>query len=368
MGTAPGQAESIGSLAARTDASGKVRWAPDSGLAIEASVLALDERQRWRTGTFFNFSDNVQWSASLGGVWRRGRHRFAPTIFASIYDHLSRASTEPKPIAGDTGQRQIQRLYQAELLYNAPIGESGAHALDLGVQLRHDETEAGRVDGGLRSLNSIEPFVQLEIAPTARLSLVPGVRVSHNTEWGTHVTPRLAARFRASERLTLRASAGSGYRAPDFKELYMFFQNVAVGYAVVGNVDLHPETSRNVTAGVEWGGERGYARGQLFWNGFRDFIETRAITAPDEPPVFQYQNVDDGSTRGADVEGQVSVRGVRLEGGYSALATRNDATGRPLLGRPTHSARSTVSYAFPFGTRTSVATAFTGRTPMQRDR
>ena len=367
MGAAPGQGQSVGSLAARTDVSGKLRWTPDTAFLMEASVLALDERQRWRTGSFYNFSDNVQWSGSVGAVWRRGRHRLAPTIFASVYDHLARASTQSKPIAGDTGQRQIQRLYQAELLYNAPLGSSGAHALDLGLQLRHDETEAGRVDGGLRSLTSVEPFVQLEVAPAPGVSLVPGVRVSHNSEWGTHVTPRVAARWQPSDRLTLRASAGSGYRAPDFKELYMFFQNTAVGYAVVGNVDLHPETSRNITGGAEWGSERAYVRGQAFWNGFRDFIETRAITGPDEPPVFQYQNVDDGSTRGIDLEGELSVRALRVAGGYSALATRDDATGRPLLGRPTHSARSTVSHALPFGTRASATTVFTGRTPMQRD-
>jgi outer membrane receptor for ferrienterochelin and colicins len=205
--TTPGLAQTGGALAARTDVAAKLQWARDTVLSLEASVLALDERERWRTGTFYNFSDNVQWSGRMAAGWKLGRHRLTPTLFASVFDHRSRGSSEPKPIAGDTGQRQVQRLYQAELLYNVSLGEAAAHALDVGLTVRRDETETARVDGGVRSLTSVEPFAQLELAPTAALSVVPGVRVSHNTQWGTHVTPRLAARYHATESLTLRASA-----------------------------------------------------------------------------------------------------------------------------------------------------------------
>lgn len=365
--TAPGRAEAAGALARRTDGAGKVRWTPDGTRAFEASVLALDERQRWRTSAFYNFGDNRQVSGRLTGSWLHGRHRLAPTLFASLYDHRSRASTEPKPIAGDTGQRQRQRIYQGELLYGLRFGSAGAHALDLGTLLRRDETETERVTGGLRAINTVEPFAQAELAATPRLSVVPGVRVSRSAQWGTHVTPRLASRWRATDRLTLRASVGEGFRAPDFKELFMFFQNTSAGYAVYGNPDLRPESSRNATAGLEWTDSRGFVRGQLFWNGFRDFIETRPTTAPGEPPVYRYFNVDDGSTRGVELETGLVLAGWRVEGGYSGLATRDDATGRPLLGRPSHSGRLLLARSLPLGIRTSVSAVATGRTPMQRD-
>ena len=365
--TTPGRAEEGGALAARSDLAAKIRWARDSTYSLEAALLALDERQRWRTGTFYNFGDNTQWSGRLGGTWLRGRHRFSPTVFASVFDHLSRGSTEPKPIAGDTGQRQIQRLYQAEALYSTRLGSDALHALDLGVQIKRDETESARVRGGLRSTTSAEPFVQLELVPTPRVSVLPGVRISHNSQWGTHTTPRVAARYRLTDALTLRASTGTGFRAPDFKELYMFFQNTGAGYAVIGSPDLQPERSTNVTGGAEWTSDHAYLRGQLFWNRFRDFIETRAITAPGEPPVYQYANVDDGSTRGVDLEVGTSFRSLRLESSYSGLSTRDRASGRPLLGRPSHSGRATLGYTLPSGTRASVSGIYTGRTPMRRD-
>ena len=362
----PGRGSEIGALAARTDVAAKLVWSPDSATSLEASVLGLDERQRWMSGTYFNFGDNTQVSGRLTGAWQRGRHRFAPTFYASIFDHLSRGSTEPKPIAGDDGQRQLQRIFEAELLYNTQLGMARRHALDLGVELRRDDTRSANVPGGLRASTRVEPFAQLELQAAA-FSVVPGVRMSWSEQWGTHVTPRLAMRYEASDNVTFRASAGSGFRAPDFKELYMFFQNQSAGYAVEGNIELRPESSRNLTAGLEWAGDRVYLRGQLFQNQFRDFIETRPISAPGDPPVYRYSNVDDGWTRGADLETGWSLGRLRAEAGYSRLATRDRATDKPLLGRPEQSGRIGANYAHPSGLRLSATAMHTGRTPMQRD-
>lgn len=368
--TAPGVGEqtSDGALATRFDVAGRARWTADSSRVFEASVIALDERQRWRSGSFYNFGDNTQLSARLAATFTNGAHRFTPTLSSSHFDHLSRASTASLPIAGDEGQRQVQQVHQAELLYNGRLGPR--LAVDAGTQVRVDAIETERVPGGRRTLTSVEPFAQIDYSPTAAVNLVPGVRVAHSTEWGTHVTPRIAARAQLGERLTLRASVGDGYRAPDFKELYMFFQNTSADYAVVGNPDLRPETSRSVMLGAELATNSGYVRAQLFHNAFRDFIETRAITQPGESPVYEYGNIDNGSTRGLELEAGANLLGtgaLRLEGGYSLLVTRDDATGHELLGRPSNSARATVSAALPFAFRGAATALFTGRTPMQRD-
>lgn len=364
--TTPGLSSAEGALAARTDAALRLRAGNDSSTWVEASVLALDERQRWRTSTFYNFGDNRQWSGRISAGRQFGRHRIVPTLSASSYDHLSRASTAPMPFAGDAGQRQLQRVHQAELLYNGRFGSEGAHAVDIGTQVRRDETDTERVPGGLRTLTVVEPFAQAELALGSRLTLSPGTRWSSSSLWGNNVTSRLAARWSATEDVTVRASVGEGFRAPDFKELFMFFQNTNAGYAVVGNPDLRPESSRNISLGTEWVGRRQYARVQLFTTMFRDFIETQPITAG-EAPVYRYANIDNGMTRGVELESGVTIAGVRAEASYAGLATRNNATGLPLLGRPTHSGRATVTAMLPFALRTNVSGMFTGSAPMQRD-
>ena len=90
------------------------------------------------------------------------------------------------------------------------------------------------------------------------------------------------------------------------------------------------------------------------------------VTAPGAPPLYQYANVDDGSTRGAEAEAGLSWRAVRAEAGVSYLATEDRSTGQPLLGRPTIGARATLT-AETLGARASVSSVYTGRTPMERD-
>ena len=362
----PGRVSEEGALAERTDAAAKLVWSPDSANSVEASILALDERQRWLSERYFHFADNTQVSGRLTSTMQRGRHHFVPTLYASVFDHLSRTSTEPKPIAGDEGDRQLQRIFEAELLYNTQLGSARTHALDLGIELRRDDIRAANVPGGLTASNTVEPFAQLELRASA-FSVVPGVRMSWSEQWGRHVTPRLAMRYQATDAVTFRASAGSGFRAPDFKELYMSFSNNSAGYVVKGNPDLRPESSRNVTTGLEWAGDHVYLRGQLFQNEFRDFIETRTVSEPDAAPVYQYANVDDGWTRGAELESGLSLGRIRAEAGYSRLATRDRATDEPLLGRPEQSGRLGANYAAPSGLRVAAAAVYTGRTPMQRN-
>ena len=363
MGATPGRSETVGALAERNDLSANFQWSPGSGTAVEAVVLALDERQRWASGGIYNFADNEQWSGRITGRYRA----FTALLHGSVFDHLSRASTQPLPIAGDTGQRQVQRVFQGEVSYSARLGDRDAHALDVGVQLRRDETRSVRIPGGARALNTIEPLAQLEVMAAEDLGLSAGIRLSRSNQWGTHVTPRLALRYRPANAITLRASTGTGFRAPDFRELYMFFVNDGVGYSVRGNPELRPEHSRNVSVGVEVNGGVAFGRVQLYWNEFRDFIETRPVSGPGEPPIFLYQNVDDGFTRGADIEGGGNFAGLRVEAGASLLDTKDRTTGRPLLGRPGHSARFSASHELPLGFRLSTTTLFTGRTPMQSD-
>ena len=365
IATAPGRADERGSLAERTDGSANAEWKASERTNVGLSVLALDERQRWLAGTLYNFGDNVQVTSRLTAEHTRvAGGRLRATAFGSVYDHLSRASAQPQPIRGDTGQRQVQRLFQGELGYSRPVGP---HTLDLGLLGRHDDTRSVRIPGGRRGLLTAEPSAQLEAVLSPRVSTTTGVRVSRSERWGTHVTPRLALRLRATDGITVRASAGTGFRAPDFRELYMRFQNPSAGYAVYGNEDLRPERATNYMAGAEWAGRAAFLRVQGFHNEFRGFIEPRIVSAPDQPPVYEYGNVDDGYTSGAEVEGAWTAGRLRVDGGYAFLHARDRTNDVELLGRPAHTARASVSHPLIRGARATLAGQYTARTPMQRE-
>ncbi|MGH7580742.1 MAG: TonB-dependent receptor plug domain-containing protein, partial [Gemmatimonadales bacterium] len=362
---AAGRPDEQGALGERLDAMGRVTWRPDSSFALETSALLLDERQRWPIGTQFDFADNTQVNARLSADWQAGAHHLRPTLYLSSFQHLARRSSVDRPIAG-TGDRQDQRLVEAELLYGTRVLGS---ALDAGLEVKQERITStdGRIEGGTRTLYSAEPFAQLDLAGE-RWSVVPGIRMSWNERWGSTLTPRLAARYRVNDALSIRAGVGRGYRAPDFKELYLQFINDAAGYAVYGNHDLRPERSSNLTGGVEWTGARLYGRGQAFWNDLRDFIETRPM--PDDGSgllLFQYANVSRARTYGVELEAGMVLPSVRFEAGYAWLGTEDRATGRPLLGRPEHSGRLVTTVAPAGGLRATLSGIYTGTTPMERD-
>ena len=360
---APGRAGESGALARRWDGLLKGRWNVAPSFDVEASALVIDERQRWRSGSLYEFADNRQWGVRLGASWTTGRHHFAPTLYASEYDHLNRRATSPQPVPG-TGERDVQRLWEAELLYGLTMGP---HALDAGIELRREAIASDRVSGHDRTLHSVEPFVQTTWA-FGKWSFVPGLRLTWSEQWGTHWTPRVALLFRPVPSVALRASVGQGYRAPAFKELYMEFLNLNAGggYVVRGNPDLRPETSDNVTLGVEWSGAQLYLRGQVFYNRLRDFIEARLAGDSSGLTVYTYGNIEDGRTWGAEAEVGAAWGRLRADAGYSYLKAERLPTGEELLGRPTHSARLSLGYTLPLGVRTSLVGVYTGRTPLER--
>jgi outer membrane receptor for ferrienterochelin and colicins len=222
----------------------------------------------------------------------------------------------------------------------------------------------GRVSGGTRTLNSAEPYAQAEWT-VGRLSLVPGARLSWNEQWGSYTSPRLGLRFQADSQLTVRASAGRGFRAPDFKELYLDFTNNSAFYSVAGNPDLRPEHSDNISVGLDWSGDRLFGRGHMYWNELHDFIETIPLASSGGFSRFTYSNVNRAMTRGLELESGVTLGTVRAQAGYAHLTSLDRESQGPLLGQPANSGRLLLSGPVPLGISATATAVYTGRTPMQ---
>lgn len=357
----PGQSSETGALAERWNGMARLAWTPRPSVEIGASGLVLSERQRWQGGPLFHFADNVQRSARVEGVWTAPSSRLSSTLYFSDFDHLSRQATGPTPVEG-SGDHEIQRLVEGELLYNLV---RGGQALDLGLEGKREMTASDRVLGHDRVVHSLEPFAQATWS-LGQVSIVPGARFAWSEQWGGHWTPRLAGLFRPVPSLGLRASIGRGYRAPAFKELYLEFLNSGAGFAytVRGNPDLMPETSTNFTGSVEWAEGPIYLRAQGFHNAFDDFIETRLVGDSSGVMVYTYGNIEEGFTRGMEIEGGFVHDGFRAEGGYSYTQARNTLADQPLLGRSPHTARLSLENPLALGFRGAMTTLYTGQTPV----
>ncbi|HTI04596.1 MAG TPA: TonB-dependent receptor [Gemmatimonadales bacterium] len=140
----------------------------------------------------------------------------------------------------------------------------------------------------------------------------------------------------------LRASIGRGFRAPTMAE--RFVRTVALGFEVVPNPNLRPETS--------WSFEIGHTSAPLwrflrvdaavFWTEARDLIEPRTILVPPDTVEIQLQNVVRARIAGVDASIIAAPIPNRLVAtlGYTYLSTRRqlagDSTEGPLAFRPRH--------------------------------
>ena len=250
--------------------------------------------------------------------------------------------------ANDRVERTVDQLYATGAQLNHRIGR---HALSIGLEGQFENLSADRLASeGERDRQSL--FLQDELALLAddALTLVPGLRYDRDSQFGHALSPKLALRYDLSANWLVRASAGQGYRAPDFKQLLLRFDNAAVGYRVEGNPDLKPERSTGYNLGSTW-----YASPQLslsgtvFHNRVRNLIDIVQISggqpSASNPAVFSYVNISRARLTGSDVQVEWRpLRALTLRSGYGYLLSKDADTGQPLSGRAKHRANADIGW------------------------
>lgn len=78
-------------------------------------------------------------------------------------------------------------------------------------------------------------FLQHEWDPVDKLNIVSGVRYDYNSSYHSQWSPKLAVQYNVVKHHSFKASVGTGFKAPDFRQLYFNFNNAAAAYAVFGS-------------------------------------------------------------------------------------------------------------------------------------
>lgn len=172
------------------------------------------------------------------------------------------------------------------------------------------------------------------------LTVVPGVRLDLDSQFGEQVSPKLAVRFDPVEQVAIRASYGRGFRAPSFQQLLLRFENPSVGYVVDGNPNLGAETSHGVDVGIEWRPDDWLQMSAAF---FRNDVEEMiaVVTLEDGPgrggTIFSYDNIQSAWTMGLETSAQLRIEEyLSLTAGYTLTETYEAENDRHLEGRARH--------------------------------
>lgn len=159
-------------------------------------------------------------------------------------------------VARNVWGRTRNHVYYLDTQFNHHVGD---HTVSYGLQLRHEDlTDGSRFDPTVPvtkdNFSNIGVFIQDQWRVSDRLELVPGIRVDdHDKVDGRIYSPRVAARLRASDELTVRASWATGFNAPGaFNEDKHIGVNNGGAIFLVNSPNLKEESSQTWSFGVDF--------------------------------------------------------------------------------------------------------------------
>ncbi len=331
----------------------------DYHVSADGSVKVTNAT-RLQASANYMFRDQTRVDQGVSRAVFDRRNRFEE-IGASLETHTDLAATTKLKIGASHTAFRNQFFYDQRLSDALDVYEDSwenlsaidaqfnhyfesMHLLTVGLEAaRHAYTSPRLTDNGGERLR-VAAFAQDEWEVTEKLplTLVPGARVEVDSQFGTNFTPRLAARFEPWKTAVIRASIGRGYRAPSFQELYLSFDNPAVGYRIEGNTDLQPELSTSVQFGAEWKAlSWATLNANLFYNKIDDLISTTKLlsTSPNEPVRYVYDNIAEARTMGVETQLQFQItRTFLVDAGYTFTDSLDIQQSRPLAERSRHRA------------------------------
>lgn len=114
---------------------------------------------------------------------------------------------------------------------------SEKHILTLGVGRIWETVAATRYEG-TKEFTTNYVYGQYEWLPITKLNVIFGGRFDNHAVYGSQFSPKLSAQYDLTKHIAFRGSVGAGFKAPDFRQLYLNFTNAVAGYSVFGTEEL----------------------------------------------------------------------------------------------------------------------------------
>lgn len=333
-----------------TTASAKMGFRPVKNLNIQLNSRYVQSRSELDygpgpLGDDPNYiSENRQWISSLqarltllDGVWEQRLELSYNNINRELRDDVDSI----RPLDSSTGLYRSGAI-KLEWQHNLRVFKS--HTLTAGFEL---ERENGRSEyawtGPWGNGESFFPHVTAEtwgvyfqdsIKVRDTFFAAVGVRLDSHELFGSHVTFRAAPALALKSGTKIKATVGSGFKAPSLYHLYA----PATHWGPVGNADLKPETSLGWDAGFEQSflNDRLTLGVTYFHNTYTNLIEYDWYIG--------YKNEAKATTQGLEcVLSAQLLEKITVKSSYTYTDTKDKRSGLPLLRRPAHKATLNLS-------------------------
>ncbi len=187
-----------------------------------------------------------------------------------------------------------------------------------------------------------------------KLTLIAGARLDKRNDFDAHLSPRFATAYKPNSHWKFTASVGWGFKAPDFRHMYLNFYNAQIGYSLLGtstlwselqklqqqgflqtgadiskyasSAALKPETSFGVHIGAKYTSEKLIIEGGIFRNDISNLIDVYAlpVARSNGLPIYSYQNIGSVFTEGAEIDLKYRLSNSwSVSGGYQLLLAKD---------------------------------------------
>jgi len=202
---------------------------------LDSSNKKLDGYQKVKE---FNIQPNLSWV-----------YNDKLTFSTRMYISSHKNNSQYKEISTKNIENQIyfkQMYYKIEEFSNIKWDERWKTTIGIGFM--HDEMEATRY----RDRKTSSQFYgvwQMSYLPFKNWNILAGFRYDDNSIYGYQFNPKFSTEINITTNLSLQASLGRGFKAPEFRHLYLVHNNLLVGYSVYGTQEIYREMSKSQNVG-----------------------------------------------------------------------------------------------------------------------
>lgn len=312
-------------------------WRVSSEVNLSANGRFFESESRGKfTESFFgqiaSNSGSVrqrEFSGMVGSEWTHGKARLTAQLYGSNYnERYNFDTTQGSAGRTDDLDRQIWRWYlQYDVFWNL------RNRFTFGIEANYDNTSGSRYPDK-PFYRTFSVFGQWEGNPTEWISYSLSARYVGNSAYdnpslsGKKIdsslltmlwlsNPKLALNFKITDNFQFRTSVGTGFKIPDFRQLYVQFSNRLSGtggYDLLGarrlGLDLQPERSTAFDVGIsytfstEFGNNplTGIADVRAFRNNLSNLIEYYFVSQDpiSNVSIYSYHNLAHVYTQGIE--------------------------------------------------------------------
>lgn len=234
----------------------------------------------------------------------------------------------------------------------------------IGYDFNVEQVGGKRILGDLQSIGDYAAFVSLNYKGIKNFKFQPGLRYSYNTRYTAPLVYSLNGHY-SNGKITVRASAAKGFRAPSIKELFLDFHDI--NHNINGNPDLKAEYSKNFNASINYLTDKNDNNWSIKTSAYYNQVNNIITLALQPNGAYTYTNLYRYVTKGMDLGVKYSFYPrITLDLTGGVLGILNDAGNELITNKFLYSPSATANLEFFFkkaNIRMNTFYKYTGKLP-----